>query len=408
MVLEQGLRSERTRKIQAIPPSAAIAPFQRVRLGNRVQIIHPAPLEITQPVDEFAVAQAIGSMLDGLAWLHAHGVTHGAIDANALTAGPTGGRLSLAGALSQRSYATPEDDVYAVSALAFSLFVGDAPNPDAQSDVRLAESASLPVADAIRAGLDPDASRRPSAASLATMVRGEYLPPIRETFVRQTAVGRLRVALALCATAAQQLTASVTQIVRPYTTRATAGVVAAFAMIFVVGGLAAAEQSGLGAMAGTSSLADNSKAPDVLAARVETTFPASTVPPLAVPGPKNTLEAIDIAAAPVAVLSSAAVAPVEQPAPPPTTAPPPPPPAPPPPPPPPPPPAVLVAAPPATAAQPVATTATSATTTTRVSTTRAPTTTRVTTTRAKTTRVTTTKESKPTGRFGKDRDRDDD
>jgi hypothetical protein len=385
-----------------LPPSPAIAGFERVRLGNRVQIVHPAPLEITQPVDEFAVAQAIGSMLDGLAWLHAHGVTHGAIDANALTAGPTGGRLSLAGALSQRSQASPEDDVYAVSALAFSFFVGDAPAPDAQSDVRLAELASLPVADAIRAGLDPDASLRPSAASLATMVRGEYLPPIQEALVRRTAAGRLRAALALCAPAVQRLRESVAQTVRPYTTRVTAGVATAFAMIVVVGGLAAAEQSGLGAMAASSSLADTSTAPDVLAARVETTVPTSTVAPLAVGAPRDTLEAIDVAAAPVSVLSSAAVAPVEPPAPTTTAAPPPPPPtvlvtAPPP------PPVVLVTVPPTTAAQPVAPPTTKAPTTTRVATTI-----RVTTTKAPTTtRVTTTKATTATRRSGRDRGRDD-
>ena len=38
----------------------------------------------------------------------------------------------------------------------------------------------MPVAEAIRAGLDPDATRRPTAASLATKVRGEYLPPVLE------------------------------------------------------------------------------------------------------------------------------------------------------------------------------------------------------------------------------------
>jgi hypothetical protein len=63
-----------------MPPSAAIAPYERVRLGNRQHVIHPAPLDLAQPIDEFDLAQAIGSMLDGLAWLHAHGVTHGAIE----------------------------------------------------------------------------------------------------------------------------------------------------------------------------------------------------------------------------------------------------------------------------------------------------------------------------------------
>src|SRR5437762_3670705 len=178
VVLERGVRSERSRQLQAIPKSAAIAPFERVRVNRRVQIVHPAPLEFATPIDEFDVAHAIGSMLDGLAWLHEHGVTHGAIDGLALTPGPTGGRLSLAGASSRDASATPEDDVYAAAALAFTLLVGEAPGTDAHLDPRIALSASPSVAEALRSGLHPVAAQRPTAASLATMVRGEWLPPI--------------------------------------------------------------------------------------------------------------------------------------------------------------------------------------------------------------------------------------
>ena len=403
VVLEQGLRSERTRKIQAIPASPAIAPFYRVRLGNRVQIIHPAPLEFTQPVDEFAVVQAIGSMLDGLAWLHDHGLTHGAIDEIALTAGPTGGRLSLAGALSQRAHATPEDDVYAVSALAFRLFVGEAVGPDAQSDVRLAESASVPVADAIRAGLDPVASRRPSAASLASKVRGEYLPPLPETIIRRTPFVRLRAALEVWVAAAERVTSWASQTIRPYTTRFTAGIAAAFAMILVVGGLAAAEQSGLGAMAAASSFGDAPTAPDALVARVERAAPSSTVSTNAVSLPGDVIAVSDaVNAQTTAVLSSAAVVAAGIPAPttaptttaPTTTAP------------------TTTASPPPTTAAPRPTTAiapivatpptTAPTTIAAPTTTRVATTTRVTTTRAPTTtRVTTTTTTRKPGK-GKD------
>jgi hypothetical protein len=56
---------------------------------------------------------------------------------------------------------TTEDDVYATSALAFTLLVGDAPGPDAVIDPRLAGSASLPVAEAIRSRT----RSRPLAAS---------------------------------------------------------------------------------------------------------------------------------------------------------------------------------------------------------------------------------------------------
>src|SRR4051812_22125526 len=89
VVLERGARSERLRQLQAIPRCASIAPFERVRDDHRLQLVHPAPLDLPMPIDEFDVAQAIGSLLDGLAWLHALGATHGAVDTMALTAGPT-------------------------------------------------------------------------------------------------------------------------------------------------------------------------------------------------------------------------------------------------------------------------------------------------------------------------------
>src|SRR5688572_15712121 len=79
VVLEGGVRRERLKQLQAIPRCASIAPFERDRDGNHLQLVHPAPLQLPSPVDEFDVSQAIGSMLDGLAWLHAHGATHGAV-----------------------------------------------------------------------------------------------------------------------------------------------------------------------------------------------------------------------------------------------------------------------------------------------------------------------------------------
>ena len=404
VVLESGIRNERTRKVQAIPTNPAIAPYERVRVGNRVQVIHPAPLEFALPLDEFDVAQAIGSMLDGLAWLHANGVTHGAIDATALTAGPTGGRLSLAGALSQRAHATAADDVYATSALAFTVLVGDAPGPDARSDVRLADSASLPVADAIRAGLDPDPSRRPTAASLATMVRGEYLPPVHVPQLHPTVRVRLREMLAIGVASFGRVGGSLAQLRRPYTTRATASIGAAFAMVLLIGGLALADQRGTGAAADASSSSAESTTPGVHAARLATSLPSSRTLPLAMIALEDVIAKHDAAAQQhspsVAVLSSAATVAAALPAPTTTAAPPPP------------KPVVVATAPPTTAAppttlapQPVVTpTTTIAPTTTRATTT----TTRVTTTTiapTTTTPTTTTTLATTTTRSGKGKDR---
>jgi hypothetical protein len=398
VVLEHGIRNERTRKIQSMPANPAIAPYERVRIGNRVQVIHPEPLEFAQPLDEFDVAQAIGSLLDGLAWLHANGVTHGAIDATALTAGPTGGRLSLAGALSKRAHATTEDDVYAASALAFTVLVGEAPGPDAQSDVRLAESASHPVVEAIRAGLDPDATRRPNAASLATMVRGEYLPPVHVTLPHPTLLTRLRDVLAVVVASSERLAGSFAQVLRPYTTRATAGIGAAFAMVLLIGGLALADQRGTGAVADASSSPAKSIARDVLAARVE---PTSSIPALAMVALEDVIAKHDAVAqqnsSSVAVLSSATVA-AQIPAPTTTAAPPPPIPKP-----------VVVAAAPTTTAAPPSTSLTPPPVVT-VTTTTAPTTTPATTTRVTTTRATTTTRvttTRPTTTRSKGKDDDD-
>jgi hypothetical protein len=408
VVLERGIRNERTRKVQAMPRSPAIAPYERVRVGNRVQVVHPAPLEFAQPLDEFDVAQAIGSMLDGLAWLHANGLTHGAIDATALTAGPTGGRLSLAGALSQRAHATAEDDVYATSALAFTVLVGDAPGPDARSDVRLAESAAPPIAEAIRAGLDPDPSRRPTAASLATMVRGEYLPPVQATPRHPTVRVRLLEVLAIGVASFRRLADSLAQLRRPYMTRATAGIGAAFAMVLLIGGLALTDQRGTDAFADASSSPAESTAPDVAAPRVVSMLPSSSTRALAMIALEDVIAKHDAAApqhsSSVAVLSSAATVAAALPAatttaPSPSS---------------PPRPVVVAAAPTTTAAPPttrapqpgvmptttIAPTTTLATTTTRVTTT-APTTTRVTTT----TRPTTTTQATTTTRSGKGKDR---
>ena len=167
VVVERGVRVARVRQLHAVPRHAAIASFEKARDDHRLWLVHPAPLELPTPIDEFDVAQAIGSLLDGLAWLHRHDVAHGAVGPLSLTGGPTGGRLSLAGALGERSGVTEADDVYSASALAFQLLVGDVPH--AYGDPRLDSCASYAVADAVRAGLHPDPSQRPSAALLATI-----------------------------------------------------------------------------------------------------------------------------------------------------------------------------------------------------------------------------------------------
>ena len=315
VVLERQLRSDRLRQLQALPKSAAVAPFERVRDDHRLRIAHPAPLVLTNPVDEFDVAQAIGSMLDGLAWLHAHGVAHGAVDAMALTAGPTGGRLSLAGALSEHSSATPEDDVYAASALAFTLLVGSAPGQDAYADSRLTQCASRAVAEAIRAGLDRDVTRRPGAAALAAMVRGERLLPILDVHPREAWWQRMRDGL----------------VARPYVTRIASGVATAVALIVLAGGLVAWDDANPHMLAATGSPMTDWMKPSDDSIRVDatsaSTSTSTTAPSSAVASAPETTSA----AVPVAVL---AAPPQTQPPPttperappPPTTVPPPPPP----------------------------------------------------------------------------------
>lgn len=259
LVLERGIRSDRLRQLQAVPPCAAIAPFERTRDGHRLQLVHPAPLELTGPVDEFDVAQAIGSMLDGLAWLHAHGVAHGAVGALALTAGPTGGRLSLAGAFGVAT-ATPEDDVFAASALARQMLVNGAAGTEVADDIRLEHYASLAVADAIRAGLDPDAAHRPSAIRLATMVRGEFLSPIAHVDVREPLMMRLQ--------------ASMRQVFRGYG-GAVASIGAALAAVILIASLAAADQHDPPPLALPRSLAEEPSAVQVLSESVQR-VPATT------------------------------------------------------------------------------------------------------------------------------------
>ncbi|MEO8697282.1 MAG: hypothetical protein ABI658_27505 [Acidimicrobiales bacterium] len=399
VVLECGLRPERTRKIQALPPSPAIAPYERTRISNRVHVIHPAPLEFAQPIDEFDVAQAIGSLLDGLAWLHSHGVTHGAIDANALTSGPTGGRLSLAGALSQPAHASADDDVYAAAVLAFTLLVGDSPGPDVDTSLRLAESASPSVAAAIIAGLDPDASRRPAAESFATMVRGEYIPTVAESPRHSSAVARLREVLAIVVASVERGVASITQVARPYATRATAGVGAAFAMVLLAIGLAVADQRGTEAFADANSPAVESTVSELIAARVEAPPASTTIGAVGAFMIEDVIAADEVAtrqaaarAASLTTTTTTTTTTTLPPAPPPTRA-------------------VVVVAPPTTAGplpttlapKPVVTTVpptTVAPTTTRAApTTKAPTTTRVTTTtRAPTTTRATTTTRKGNGK----------
>src|SRR5438477_6930952 len=267
VVLECGLHNQRIRRIQAVPSCAAIASFERVRFDGRMQLVHPRPLEFATPIDEFDVAHAIGSLLDGLAWLHQHGVTHGAIDGLALTPGPTGGRLSLAGASSRDASATPEDDVYAAAALAFTLLVGETPGADAHLDPRIALSASPSVAEALRSGLHPVAAQRPTAASLATMVRGEWLPPIFDVQSSPPLLVRMRAALASGVANVGRL-AERARSVRPHGIRVTAGISAAVVAIVLVGGFAAADQ-GASRSAAVVGSAARKPAPAVVVERKE-------------------------------------------------------------------------------------------------------------------------------------------
>jgi hypothetical protein len=273
VVLERGIRSDRLRQLEAVPPCAAIAPFERTRDGQGLRLVHPAPLELESPVDEFDVVQAIGSMLDGLAWLHLHGVAHGAVSALALTAGPTGGRLSLAGAFSAAT-ATPRDDVYAASALARRLLVGGAAASEAADDIRLERYASIAVVEAIRAGLDPDAAQRPSAIRLATMVRGEFLTPVAHVDTRDPLMVRWH--------------ASMRHVFRTYgSTIVSIG--AALAALILIASLAAADQRDPPPQATPRSLAEEPSAVEVLSESVQrvpattsTVVPTPVVPTTAV------------------------------------------------------------------------------------------------------------------------------
>ncbi|MEO5839366.1 MAG: hypothetical protein ABIQ73_07585 [Acidimicrobiales bacterium] len=224
-------------------------------------------MDLSSPADEFAVAQAIGSMLDGLTWLHAHGVAHGSVDANALTDGPTGGRLSFAGACGVTT-ASAEDDVYAASALAYWLLVAEPPGSVALDDPRLEHYASPAVVRAIRAGLHREPAKRPTAALLATMVRGEFLPPVSVTQIQEPLFARLRTALLVS--------------VQTQTARVAAGVGGALAVAAVIGALASADQPGPTPLA-VSSLPEEPVAAQVLSASVTRALrPTTTAAPVVV------------------------------------------------------------------------------------------------------------------------------
>ena len=266
VVLERGIRTERLRQLEAVPPCAAIAPFERTRDGHGLRLVHPAPLELPTPVDEFDVVQAIGSMLDGLAWLHLHGVAHGAVNALALTAGPTGGRLSLAGAFGVET-ASPQDDVYAASALARRLLVGGAAGSRVAGDIRAEHYASLAVVEAIHAGLDPDAAQRPSAIRLATMVRGEFLTPAAHVDTRDPLMVRWY--------------ATMRHVSRTYGS-AVVSIGAALAAIILIASLAAADQHDPPTRALPLSLAEEPSAVQVLSESVQRPATTSTVVPTTV------------------------------------------------------------------------------------------------------------------------------
>ena len=397
VVLERGIRAERVRQFNRVPACPAIAPYQRVRLDKRLHLVHPAPLELASPAEEFDVAHAIGSLLDGLAWLHEHGFTHGAVDELALTGGPTGGRLSLAGALSRRGTATDADDVYGAAALAYELLVGEPPAAEAHDDPRLEFCSSPAIAEAVRAGLHPDPDTRPSAAALATMVRGEQLLPVAEHRPFENPITRVRAFVASLYAQVDRLSTSF----RPHASKAAAAFAGGVAMIVVVVALAAADRGG-------SAFADadidvTATTDDQDTAAAVTTEPAPA--PKRITGAQAALEDLvamnsPILAPPppptVVVLASATVAAnipaptTTAPPPPPTTAAP--------------PPTVRVALPTTTAPPPPPTAAAATTTraaTTATTTTRVATTTRVTTTRAATTtRAPTTTRATTTTRRG--------
>jgi hypothetical protein len=311
VILERHLRSERLRKLQAIPPSTVIARFERSRSDHQLQLVHPAPMALPTPADEFAIAQAIGSLLDGLALLHANGVAHGAVNATALTDGPTGGRLSLAGAFGATN-ATPEDDVYAASALAFEMIVGVAPGADARDDSRLEHSASPAMTRAIRAGLDENAAQRPSAALHATMVRGEFLSPLPEAEIHDPFFVRLH--------------AAVHHAVQTRVVKAGAGVGAAIAAVALVATLSSAGQPDTSATA-MPSLAEEPAPARVLSATVtRAQAPSTTVAPVtaaaAAPEASTSTSTTRLDPPAPAVVLVTAAAPDEQPRPPITVAPP--------------------------------------------------------------------------------------
>jgi hypothetical protein len=388
VILERGVRAERVRRFNRIPANPAIAPHQRIRLEKRVHLVHPAPLELEVPTDDFEIAHAIGSLLDGLTWLHEHGFTHGAIDEYALTSGPTGGRLSMAGALSRRGDATTADDVYGAAALAFELLVGEAPGADAHDDPRLDFCTSPAMTEGVRAGLDPDPARRPSAAELATMVRGEWLIPVVVTRSFVHPIARVR-ALATSASArARRIAADIRETMSPSAARLSAGLGAAAAVLVVVATLAAADRPGRASAFDASTAATTTIGADSTATATEAPAPTLRAhrPSVAVEDLIAATAASMTPTTTVAVLAESTVA-ASLPAP--TTTVPPPPPtlrvlmppsttaAPPPPP----PTAVPTTAGPTTTRALASPTTTRATTTTRITTTmRTPTTTRATTT----------------------------
>jgi hypothetical protein len=370
-VFESGLRSARLRLLQGVPPCPSIAPFERVRTGHRLRLVHPRPLIIAPPAEEFVVAQAIGSLLDGLAWLHVHGVAHGAVGPTSLVEGPTGGRLSLAGACSNSGAATPADDVFAASALAFTLLFGEPPGGDAPHDPRLSTCTSPAVAEAIREGLDPIAARRPTALALATLVRGEQWLPEPEVVARPPLLGRMRATLSSAAHSFDRRWAGV------------AG--GAVAMVLFVGGLSAARSDDTTRVAAidpiTEFLPPDERPRDVTLRPSTTvaTAPPTTAAPSTTAAPPTTEPEVAVLSA-----SEQAPAPTAAAPPPPTTRAAPPPTQPPPPPPPP-----TTAAPAPTTTRPVATT--------RVTT----------TTRPKTTTTTRANPNKGKGSKGKGSDDDD-
>jgi hypothetical protein len=178
-VCETGLEEGRLTRMSLLAPHPSIAPWFVEPHNGELMLVHESPPEARPSNDLFDVAQVVGGLLDGLAWLHGQGFAHGAISWVTLVEGQKGGRLSLAGACGSATIdATAEDDVYAVAALVYRLLTGRSHMLGSPPLARLAWDVPLTISTAIDRALDPDPAQRPAAADLAVIIRGDWLPPL--------------------------------------------------------------------------------------------------------------------------------------------------------------------------------------------------------------------------------------